>query len=151
MIKRILVPLDGSATAEAVLPAVLGVAGPLGAELTLLRVVEPVSAVEAIAAAGVVAPDAFLLRELEAKEYLARAWDRVARSGVAARTELRTGQPATEILSAAAEGGADLIAMSSHGRTGVARAFLGSVAQQVLARSPVPVLFVRAARGHHGD
>lgn len=54
-------------------------------------------------------------------------------------------QPARGIVSAAQTSGADLIVMSSHGRTGVARLVLGSVATKVLAMSPVPVLIIKAA------
>jgi nucleotide-binding universal stress UspA family protein len=146
MVRRILVPVDGSPLGEAALPVAQALAGPLGAELILLRVVEPVTAVEAIATAGVVAPDAFFLRELDAKEYLHGICDRVLRNGLRARSELRKGQPAEEILAAAAETQADLIAMSSHGRSGLGRVLFGSVAHAVLARAPVPVLVVRATQ-----
>jgi nucleotide-binding universal stress UspA family protein len=144
MIARILVPLDGSETAEAVLPAAQALAGPLGAELVVLRVVEPLTAVEAVATAGVVAPDTLFLRELEAKEYLGRVRERLARAGLRVRAELRRGQAAPEILAAVADTQADLVAMSSHGRSGLGRLLFGSVAQAVLARATVPVLVVRA-------
>lgn len=144
MIARILVPLDGSEVGEAALPTAEALAGPLGAELIVLRVVEPLSAVEAVAAAGVVAPDALFLRELEAKEYLGRVRERLARAGRRVRAELRRGQAAPEILAAVADTKADLVAMSSHGRTGLGRLLFGSVAQAVLARATVPVLLVRA-------
>ena len=78
MYERLLVPLDGSDIAEAILPFVEKVAGPMDAEVILVRVVEPVSPAEAIAAAGVVAPDTLMLRQLEAKAYLCTIRDRLA-------------------------------------------------------------------------
>ena len=64
MYKRVLIPLDGSELAEAILPFAEQVAGPLDAEVVLVRVVEAVSAAEAVALAGVVAPDTFAVREM---------------------------------------------------------------------------------------
>jgi nucleotide-binding universal stress UspA family protein len=60
-------------------------------------------------------------------------------------TEMVTGDPVTEILQAAREHGCDLIVMSTHGRTGLARLLMGSVAEQVLRRAPCPVLTVKGA------
>lgn len=141
--QRVLVPLDGSEAAEAVLPFVEKVAGPLDAEIILLRVLEPLSPGEVMAAAGVVAPDAFLARELDAKEYLADMDRRLANKGIRVRRHLRTGRAAEEILATVRESGADLIAMTTHGRTGVGRLLFGSVAEAVLRRAPVPVLMWR--------
>lgn len=61
-----------------------------------------------------------------------------------ARAMVRVGAPAEQILAAAEEVGADLIVMSTHGRSGVAHALMGSVAERVIQRSPVPALTVRA-------
>jgi nucleotide-binding universal stress UspA family protein len=118
----------------------------VGAELILLRVVEPISAVEGLAAAGVVAPEAFYRRELEAREYLGRAQQRVAGHGGRVRVVLRSGQPAPAIVAAAAEAEADLIAMATHGRSGIGRVALGSVAESVLRAASIPVLLLRAAQ-----
>jgi nucleotide-binding universal stress UspA family protein len=62
-------------------------------------------------------------------------------------TGVRTGAPATEIVAAATAASADLIAMATHGRAGLSRMFLGSVAERVLASSPLPVLLLRPG-GH---
>jgi nucleotide-binding universal stress UspA family protein len=143
MYERVLVPLDGSEIAEAILPFVEKLAGPVDAEAMVIRVVEPLSAGEAFAAAGVVAPDLLFLRQLEAKEYLSRVERRLANKGIRVRTDLRNGTPAAEIVAAAAAWGADLIAMATHGRGGLGRLLFGSVAEAVLRAAPVPVLMIR--------
>jgi nucleotide-binding universal stress UspA family protein len=66
------------------------------------------------------------------------------RRGVPARTLVRSGDPAAEILGCAKAEGASLIAMSTHGRSGLRRTLFGSVAEAVVRRSPLPVLIVRA-------
>lgn len=145
MYGRVVVAVDGSETAEAVLPAVESLAGALGAELVLLRVVPPISAVEAMAAAGVVAPEVFFMRALEAKRYLTDLAARAGGRGLRVRTALRHGSPAPEIVAAAIGEQADLIAMATHGRRGFERLVLGSVAEAVLRTAPMPVLLVRVA------
>ena len=142
--QRVLVPLDGSELAEEVLPLVEKLAGPVDAEVTLLRVVEPISAGEAMASAGVVTPDALLGREMDAKAYVATAARRMAAKGIRVKPRVSLGQPAEAILSAIGETGAELVAMTTHGRSGVARLLFGSVAEAVLRGSPVPVLLIRA-------
>jgi nucleotide-binding universal stress UspA family protein len=143
MYERVLVPLDGSKGAEAVLPLIEQMAGPLDAEFVLLRVVGPVSPVEAIASAGVVAPDSFALRELEAKQYLHGVERLLSKKGLRARTRVAFGAPTEEILAAAKATGADLIAVATHARSGMGRLVFGSVAEAVLHASPVPVLMIR--------
>ena len=145
MYDRVLVTLDGSDVAEAILPFVEKLAGPMDAEVVLLRVVEALSPAETIAAAGVVAPDTLRLRQLEAKEYLYAIQDRLAAKGIRVRTGLRSGEPAPEIVAAAATWGVDLIAMATHGRSGLGRVLFGSVAESVLRTAPVPVLLIRTA------
>jgi len=143
MYERVLVPLDGSEIAEAILPFAEKLAGPVDAEAMLVRVVEPLSAGEAFAAGGVVAPDTLFLRQLEAKEYLARVERRLANKGIRVKTDLRNGTPAAEIVAAATSWGADLIAMATHGRGGLGRLLFGSVAEAVLRAAPMPVLMIR--------
>jgi nucleotide-binding universal stress UspA family protein len=144
MYQRILVPLDGSELAESILPVVQRLAGGVGAETILLRVVEPLSAGEAFAAAGVVLPDTLLERQLEAKTYLEAVRHRLRDTGIVARPDVRTGAPAGEIAAAATAHGADLIAMATHGRGGLGRLLFGSVAEAVLRTAPVPVLMIRS-------
>lgn len=143
--ERVLVPLDGSELAEAILPFAERVAGPGDAEVLLLRVVEPLSAAEVLAAGGVGGMDALLSREAEARRYLTAVARRLGDKGIRVRTEVRLGAPAAEIASAAAAWGADLVAMTTHGRSGLGRALFGSVAQAVLGAASVPVLMIRMA------
>jgi nucleotide-binding universal stress UspA family protein len=143
MYERVLVPLDGSERAEAILPIVEQMAGPLDAEFVLLRVVEPISPGEAMASAGVVSPDVFALRKMDAKRYLVGVESRLSKKGLRVRTGTAFGRPAEEILAAAKATGADLIAMATHGRSGLGRILFGSVAETVLRASPVPVLMIR--------
>jgi nucleotide-binding universal stress UspA family protein len=144
MYERMLVPLDGSQGAEAILPFAEQVAGPLDAEIVLLRVLEPPSPIELVASAGVVTPDTFTLREMDAKRYLSEIERRLSKKGLRVRTRVTLGSPAEEILAAARSTSADLIAMATHGRSGVGRVLFGSVAESVLRASPLPVLLIRA-------
>ena len=142
MYARMLVPLDGSEPAEAILPVVERIAGPL-AEVLLLALVEPISVVSGLASAGVVGPDALLLRQVELKRYLAEVATRLEAKGVRVRTALGLGAPAAEILEVARTQHADLIAMATRGRGGLGRVAFGSVAETVLRAAPVPVLMIR--------
>jgi nucleotide-binding universal stress UspA family protein len=144
MYERMLVPLDGSEVAEAILPFAEQVAGPLDAEVVLLRVIEPPSPIELVASAGVVTPDTFTLREMDAKTYLAEVERRLSKKGLRVRTRVALGgPPAEKILAAVQATRADLIAMATRGRSGLGRALFGSVAESVLRASPVPVLLIR--------
>jgi nucleotide-binding universal stress UspA family protein len=144
MYKRILVPLDGSEVAETILPFAVQVAGPLDAEVVLFRVIEPISPVEVVASAGVVAPDTFTLRDMDAKRYLSDVERRLSKKGLRVRTRVALGGPPAEAILAAVQAiNADLIAMTTHGRSGLGRALFGSVAESVLRASAVPVLLVR--------
>ena len=143
MYERMLVSLDGSVASEAILPFAEQVAGPLDAEIVLFRVLEPPSPIELVASAGVVSPDMFTLRDIEAKRYLSEIEHRLAKKGLRVRTRVTFGSPAEEILAAARSISADLIAMATRGRSGVGRALFGSVAESVLRASPVPVLLIR--------
>ena len=102
MYERMLVPLDGSEVAEAILPFAEQIAGPLDAEVVLLRVVEPPSPIELVASAGVVTPDTFTVRDVEAKAYLSELQRRLSKKGLRVRTRVAFGGlPADEILAAA--------------------------------------------------
>jgi nucleotide-binding universal stress UspA family protein len=148
--ERVLVPLDGSALAEAILPFAERVAGPLDAEVILVRVVEPISPAEAMASAGVVTPDTYLVREMEARRYLQDLAGRLSEKGLRVKTRVEVGRPSDEILAAAKSAGADLVAMTTHGRSGLGRVLFGSVAEAVLRGSPLPVLMVRMSEGAGG-
>lgn len=143
MYERVLIPLDESELAEAIVPFAERIAGPLDAEVLLLHVVEPLSTVTGLGTGGVGGADALFLRQLEAKRYLAEVAGRLESKGLRVRTLLRLGTPAIEIVESARAERADLIAMTTHGRSGFRRAVFGSVAETVLRAAPVPVLMIR--------
>jgi nucleotide-binding universal stress UspA family protein len=141
--ERVLIPLDGSEPAEAILPFAERIAGPLDAEICLLRVIEPVTAVPRLGTGEAFGPAVLYLRKLEAKRYLAGVVQRLAGRGARVRTVVRLGVPELEILAVAQAEKADLIAMSTHGRRGFQRVVFGSVATEVLRSAAVPVLRIR--------
>jgi nucleotide-binding universal stress UspA family protein len=83
-------------------------------------------------------------RRADAEEYLAALAMELSNKGVRASTRVRRGDPATEIVSGAHDAGADLIAMTTHGRSGLGRLVFGSVAEAVLRRARLPVFLMRA-------
>ncbi len=120
---HVVVPLDGSAQAEVVLTAVERLATDILREVTLLRVVRD-------GAEG-----------REAERYLGEVAERLRRDGVAVHRHVEEGDPATAIVELA---GADkLVAMASHGRSGVARWALGSTAERVVHGGASPVMLLR--------
>jgi nucleotide-binding universal stress UspA family protein len=143
MYERIVVPLDGSDGAETVLPFAEKIAGPLDAELVLVRVVEPIATAVALGSGEVGGLDALLYHQTEAKRYLAEMAERLTAKGLRVRTLVALGAPVGEIVAAAEAENADLIAMTTHGRTGVRRLVFGSVAEGVLRAAAVPLLMFR--------
>jgi len=141
MYKRALIPLDGSVVAESILPFILEVAGPLDMEVALLRVLVPVPPMT-VEGTQVVIEDAGRLRA-EAEEYLASIAAELRAKGVRVTTAVRRGEPVAEILAGAREADADLIAMTTHGRSGLSRLLFGSVAAAVLSHAEVPVFLIR--------
>ncbi len=138
MFSRILVPLDGSPLAEAILPEVMELAALHGAEVMLLRVAL------AHAFPGVNQTDVQVRAVEEAEGYLAGVQQHLEARGLLVNCAVRYGHAAGEILEHAQARGATLIAMSTHGRSGIRRWVLGSVAEAVLRASPVPVLLLHA-------
>jgi nucleotide-binding universal stress UspA family protein len=143
MYKRALVPLDGSSVAEAIIPFILDIAGPLDMEVILLRVVEPIVPIVIEGSRHVEVEDVEA-RRTDAEEYLAPLAVELRNKAVRVESRVRRGNPADEIVAAARETGADLIAMSTHGRGGLGRLVFGSVAQAVLRHVDTPVLLMRA-------
>jgi nucleotide-binding universal stress UspA family protein len=162
MFRRIVVPLDGSPLAEAVLPDVFTLAAGADAELLLLSVV-PTPHVFAVAEElqeqsfrgdlavdgdqvvaaiehGLTAPE-----EARRQRYLDALAEHLAMADFAVRTLVRVGDAATEIVRCARDEQADAIAMSTHGRGGLDRLLHGSVAETVLRTARLPVLLVRPA------
>jgi nucleotide-binding universal stress UspA family protein len=140
--KRILVPLDGSAVAEAALPFVERLARQLRAKLLLEQVVLP-----ATAYAGVFIPSTVsVLEEIKAgaREYLERIAKGARRAGVTAGISIDVGYVAEALLEAAKARKADLIALSTHGRSGPERWIMGSVADAVVRHAELPCLVLPA-------
>jgi nucleotide-binding universal stress UspA family protein len=125
--------LDGSETAESILPFAEKIAGPVDAEVILLHVL-------ADAKGGYVFPN-----RVQAVEYLNSLSKRLADKGGRVRTAIRYGPLPEAILRAAEKWNVDLIAMATRGRSGLRRLVLGSVAETVLRAAPVPVLMIRTA------
>jgi len=145
MYDTILVPLDGSKRAERILPHVEELAQRFGAKVILLRVVDP-APYYAGPEGGVVALQSELDRRTkEAETYLAALQDEYEGKGIEARTRIDFDRVVQAILDAAESEGADLIAMASHGRTGLSQVFYGSVAAGVLHRVDRPLLLVHSS------
>lgn len=135
--KRILFPTDFSRTADATLPVVTSLARDRDAEVVILHVQEPPTHYAAGEwYYGPIEPDVNTLKQLlhEIKP---------ADPRVLYRHRLAQGDPPIEIVRVAQEEGADMIVMSTHGRTGLTRALMGSVAEAVVRRADCPVLTVK--------
>jgi nucleotide-binding universal stress UspA family protein len=147
MTHTILIPLDGSTAAETMLSQLqeLGLAAPV--TYILLRVVEPVQLVRRMPADPAVRElDDQLLDRLivGAQQYLEQLAEHLAAPGMNVQTKVVVApQAATAILEQAQLDKADLIAMATHARRGLARVLLGSVAETVLREARIPVLLRR--------
>jgi nucleotide-binding universal stress UspA family protein len=140
MLRRLVVPLDGSELAERALPYAVQLARARLGRLVLVRVAlaPPPSGFdwEAQYAASIT----------EAEHYLADVVEKLGPT-VPVETSIPYGRPAAEIINIVSELEADGVVMATHGRTGVAHLLYGSVAETVLAASPVPVFLVHAQPG----
>ena len=144
MFQQIIVPLDGSERAEQALPLAARLARASGGSLILVRVVT--SAREVGWQAGEAVPFAREITDEElgnARNSLETLAASEALAGIPVTTEVIAGHPAEGILLTATTRQSDLIVMCSHGYTGIKRWVLGSVAQQVVRHSAVPVLVLR--------
>ena len=143
--QRILVPLDGSVRAERVLPVVTPIAEALGCELVLFQV--PIVYVSDWMTGDWSMPVQGILAaaEQDARTYLEYIASRLQRNGLEVSIATEIGAVAASIIQYAEDTGVDMIAMCTHGRTGLRRWTLGSVADRVLRAGRVPLLLVRAA------
>jgi nucleotide-binding universal stress UspA family protein len=145
---RILVPLDGSALAQQALPVAAELARATGSELVLLRVVLPFdTVVPALSPLGrpISVAAELVSEELEgARQQLWLAAQTLDHGDLQVTPIVETGYAADTIVDAALHPHADLIVMATHGRSGVKRWALGSVADKVLHAAKAPVLLVRA-------
>ena len=141
MYKKILVPLDGSNLAEAALPHAQALAKAEEAEIVILRVPD-------LPAPGFFSRNPALATkivedmEIETDEYLQEEVDKLSKEGIKVSSLMREGPVPETILAAADEIHADLIAMSTHGRTGMQRWLLGSVADKVVHHAHIPVMLI---------
>lgn len=144
--RSILIPLDGSAFAEQALGQAQAIAAATGATLVIVAVV-PVLDDAALAEVGVVPAWAEAERQAEVEHlshYLADMAARLEAEGFTVRPHVVGGTPAEEILRAGVAEHADLIVMATHGRTGMHRLWIGSVATKIVRSADLPVLLVRA-------
>jgi nucleotide-binding universal stress UspA family protein len=146
MYRRILVPLDGSSRAEAILPYVEDLAHRFGSSVVFLQVLEPISI-------SLLNPDPQAedtihaleeQQEQEASIYLNSRCGEFREKNIKARTRLARGPVVSTIAELACHENADLIAMASHGRTGFSRVVYGSVAAGILHCVDRPLLLIRA-------
>jgi nucleotide-binding universal stress UspA family protein len=136
---KILVPLDGSALAETAIPTAVQFAKEQGAAVVLMR------AAEAPWIHGEDIADVQVHIVRDAEKYLDELADRLRAGGSAnVHTSVWYGAPSASIVEAAKAQHADLIVMTSHGRTGIGRLILGSVAESVLRGTTTPILLLRA-------
>jgi nucleotide-binding universal stress UspA family protein len=151
-IRRILVPLDGSELAEQALVPAQIVGAVFDAEIILFRVVDfPGYAAKSQGAGMYTSAVEDAMRET-AEEYLAQTAGYLQAQGARVKWETRLGLATERILEAAQEQVADLIIMSTHGRSGLGRWVMGSESERVLSASQIPVLLVRSKeQANRGD
>lgn len=139
--RRLLVAIDGSTPSERALS--FAVETFPGDDVILLHVIDPASGV----GAGVGGPGAteawYESAKADGEALLADAAERAAAAGMSVETVVDTGRPAATIVACADERDVDHVVVGSHGRDGVSRLLLGSVAEAVMRGSPVPVTVVR--------
>jgi nucleotide-binding universal stress UspA family protein len=129
MYERILVPLDGSKLAEQAIPYAEWLARKFNSEVIVITVClggDPL--------------------ERTLKEYIERRAEKIQPRGIKARSACIEGEPAASIIDFAGENDVSLIAISTHGRTGVSQWLLGSIANKVVQRSHIPVFLVRSSQ-----
>jgi len=143
MYKKILVPLDGSELAKIALEEAEKLAKTFDAEIILFQVV-PFMPI--YGSPELVTPLIVDEKQKEAAEkYLANLVEELKKRGFKSMAMVRTGQQvAVEIIDFAKESGADLIVMCTHGRSGITRWVLGSVALKILTRAETPILLIRS-------
>jgi len=154
LINRVLVPLDGSPIAEQVLPHAEAVARILGSELFLFHVFEPMRKYAGGVAGGVVyraLPDEVVTTENDRRKqvglsYLNEISKKLKAREISVTLEVVPGSPADQILDYAEAHGMDLIAMSTHGRSGVGRWVFGSVTDKVLHAGDTAIFVIRATQ-----
>jgi len=151
--QRILVPIDGSATAERGLTEAIALARVTGGEIRLLHVLDELVFMTGFETGATYMKTVLPQLRQNSERILAAARERTAGAGVRADTlcaEYFSRRTADVIVEQAIAWAADLIVLGTHGRRGFTRMMLGSDAEQVLRIAPIPVLLVRATEGDRG-
>lgn len=141
-ISKIMVPLDGSPEAESVLPYVEELAAKLSIEVMLVRVLKLVDWTSSYAFNYTAMDELEAELETDAADYLKRIARRLADKGLKVEWKLLWGAPAVAIVDLARETPHDLVALATHGRSGLTRWVLGSVAEAIVRASGDPVLII---------
>jgi nucleotide-binding universal stress UspA family protein len=126
ILKKALVPLDGSVMSEAVIPSIIEIARRMNIEFTLLQVMPKANHSKA-----------------DVESYLLNWCHRLGEEGLSAKYEVRTGAPADQIIDLADELAVDVVAMSTHGQSALPLWSLGSVAQKVLLAGNTPLILIK--------
>lgn len=154
MYKKLLVPLDGSRLGNKAITHASEVAQKFGSTVTLLQVVKPVSPIslgEPVGVDGSYAAEIMLetaavqeKRNLEsARRYLKQQLKKLTAKGINGSYDIVIGSPSEAIIKYCKKNKIDLVVMTTHGRSGIKRAFMGSVAEAVIRDKGVPVLAIR--------
>lgn len=140
MFQKVLVPLDGSRAAEQIFSQLRPLSNG-NSEVHLLRVASVVHH------PGVDPAEMQVSVLKEAEEYLASVEERLRKEGISVESHVRYGHAAEEIIEHIRHWKYDLIAMTTHGRSGVSRLLMGSVTESVIRKASIPVLVIRARDG----
>lgn len=155
MFQQILVPLDGSRFSSSALKYAIDLAKHYGAGVVLLRAVEPTTPVpvgattmgmESPVSAQITVEEALKQDQRNvklARRYMSKKLREVTSRGIKATYYVVTGEPFESIMKYCKKERIDLVVMTTHGKSGIKRAILGSVADQVVRDSRVPVLAIR--------
>ena len=149
ILKSILIPLDGSKESEAVIPYIEEIAARLNVEVVLFLVVAKAYHAEAVGDGVAQLP--YSEEEMEplvasAESYIQKRCALLESRGIVTRSAVKVGNAAEEIIKLADEIRSDMVAMSTHGRSGISRWTLGSVANKVLHGGNTPVLLVKVSK-----
>lgn len=148
MINHILVPLDGSALAECVIPHVRAVASAFEARVTLMHVVETGAAGKD---GGVIDLLDWNLKKLQSRVYMESILGQLSESGLETDLEIQEGAPAERIIDFSRNNDVDLIVLSTHGQGGLNGWNISSIVQKIILRSHRSFLLIRAYRASKGD
>ena len=147
MYNRILVPLDGSELAERVIPYAVSIANALSSQVSLLRIFDPVPEQWADPTQGRYLDQLSSSFRDQAMDYLEGIAAPLRREGITVTCSANEGNPAELIINESSREADTLVAMSTHGRSGISRWVMGSVTDKVLHGVNAPLLIVRSQEG----